>query len=109
MVSYSADVLYPGVGGLVSLREKPVEDTFVREGKRRGVWVPKGLGLAGISDRICLAPGGRIAFVELKRPGKAPEPLQRWVHKRLRALGFLVHTIDRHEDIVPFYEEWLGA
>ena len=51
-------------------------------------------GYAGVPDRICLFPGGKIAFVELKAPGKKPRPLQVARHRRLRSLGFPVYVID---------------
>ena len=51
-------------------------------------------GYAGVPDRICLFPGGKIAFVELKAPGKKPSPLQVARHRRLRSLGFPMYVID---------------
>lgn len=50
--------------------------------------------LIGLPDRLCLLPGHRIAFVELKTTGKKPKPIQVYVHRQLRALGFRVEVID---------------
>jgi hypothetical protein len=51
-------------------------------------------GRAGMPDRIVLLPGGRIVFVELKRPGKNLRPLQKKRFKQLRDLGFRAVKID---------------
>lgn len=47
-------------------------------------------GWTGVPDRLILMPGGRAYFAETKDAGKKPRPRQRYVHERLRALGFLV-------------------
>lgn len=93
------------------MAERSVEAEFVRQGGARGVWVLKFVspGVAGVPDRVCLAPGGKVAFVELKRRGAVPRALQRWVHRRLRHLGFRVAVVDTHEGCEQFFREWLGA
>ena len=62
------------------------------EGKLRGKclkWVCP--GWRGVPDRILLFPGGRVYFVELKRPkGGKVDPLQTWWKRRLEKLGFKV-------------------
>lgn len=48
----------------------------------------KCVGRRGFPDRIALLPGGRIAFIEFKQPGKRPRAEQfRWLHS-LRQLDF---------------------
>lgn len=60
-------------------------------------------GLAGVPDRIVLMPGGRIYFVEVKRPkGGKLSALQIHMHKWLRALGFRVCVIWTPEDVATF-------
>ena len=54
-------------------------------------------GMSGVPDRICLYPGAKIIFVETKKPGEEPRPLQRKRHKELRALGFEVRVVDSEE------------
>lgn len=47
-------------------------------------------GTTGLPDRIVLLPGGRIAFVELKRPrGSRKGSLQPYWRRVLMHLGFL--------------------
>lgn len=51
-------------------------------------------GNSGVPDRMVCLPGGRIAFVELKAPGKKSTVLQEKQQKLLRSLGFYVQVID---------------
>ena len=85
----------------MQIREKSIEKRLVIAiRKRRGLcpkWVSPGLD--GVPDRIILLPGGRIAFAELKAPGKPLRPLQRRRKAQLEALGFRVYVIDNQEQI----------
>lgn len=56
-------------------------------------------GWTGVPDRLILMPGGRVYFAETKDRGKTPGPRQRYVHDRLRALGFLVFVPDTREAV----------
>lgn len=82
--------------------EKEVEAALVRQVKRRGglclKWVCP--GWAGVPDRIVLLPGGRIVFVELKRPkGGVVSSRQQWWRDKLRALGFAHYYIYNTADV----------
>lgn len=71
--------------------EKDIEKKLVDLVRDRGglclKWVCP--GWAGVPDRICLLPGGRIVFVELKRPrGGVLSSRQKWWRRKLQDLGF---------------------
>lgn len=62
-------------------------------------------GFDGMPDRLLLFPKGKIAFAELKSPGKKPRPLQLSRHRLLRRLGFMVYVIDCTEQIGGVIDE----
>lgn len=59
----------------------------------------------GIPDRMCLFPGGKIAFVELKTTGQKPRKSQMLVHNQLRKLGFKVFVVDTTEQIIELIDK----
>ena len=83
------------------MRERDVEKSLVRAVKKMGGICPKFVspGLDGVPDRIILMPGARIAFAELKAPGKKMRPLQVKRKRQLESLGFRVYCIDSKEQI----------
>ncbi|WP_281759558.1 VRR-NUC domain-containing protein [Alicyclobacillus hesperidum] len=92
------------------MRESTLERRLVREveciGGRAPKWVSP--GNRGVPDRIVILPGGRVAFVEMKAPGKPLAPLQvRWA-KILSGLGHRVYRIDSDESIDRFIAEVTG-
>ena len=92
------------------MTEKYIEQKLVSGVKKMGGMAPKfvSLGLDGVPDRIVLLPMGRIAFVELKAPGKKMRPLQVRRKRQLEALGFLVYCIDGVEQIDEVLKEMGG-
>lgn len=93
------------------MREKEIEMKLVRAVKGMGGICPKWVspGFDGVPDRIILLPGGRLAFAELKAPGKKPRPLQAARIEQLRGLGFQVYVIDHTEQIGGALNEVSGA
>jgi hypothetical protein len=59
----------------------------------------------GVPDRLVLLPNGKMAFVELKAPGKKMRSLQIKRKRQLEALGFSVYCIDRIELIGGVLDE----
>lgn len=87
--------------------EKEVETALVYAVKNAGGKALKFIspGYDGMPDRIVLFPKGRIAFVEVKAPGKQPRPLQLSRHRMLRRLGFRVYVIDDIKQIGEIVDE----
>ena len=56
-------------------------------------------GINGVPDRLVLLPHGKLAFIELKAPGKKMRPMQVRRKRQLEQLGFLVYCIDSAEQI----------
>ena len=83
------------------MRERTIEHKLRLAVAAAGGMCPKFVspGMDGMPDRLILLPGRRLAFVELKAPGKNPRPLQVARHTQLRNLGFSVFVIDDPEQI----------
>ena len=90
--------------------EKYIEKKLVAAVKKMGGIAPKFVspGLNGVPDRIVLLPMGRIAFVELKAPGKMMRALQVRRKRQLEELGFLVYCVDSVEKIDEVLKEMGG-
>ena len=67
------------------MREKEVEQKLVKTVRKAGGFCIKftSPGFDGVPDRLVLLPKGRIAFIELKAPGKKPRALQKRRMKQL--------------------------
>ena len=92
------------------MNEKAIEQKLVLAIKSMGGIAPKFVspGFDGMPDRLILLPSGRIAFVEVKAPGKKPQPLQLARHKHLRNLGFKVYVLDSVEGIQTILSDMGG-
>lgn len=99
-------VTYLIIGGSMSA-EKTIEKKLVQAIKSMGGLAPKftSPGFDGVPDRLVLLPGGKLAFIELKAPGKALRPLQVRRKSQLESLGFLVYCIDGVEQIGGVLDE----
>lgn len=76
--------------------ERDVENFLVQEIKKMGGKAFKFVspGTLGVPDRLICLPGGIACFVELKRPGGKPRPVQRFVFRNLYHLGHRVVVVD---------------
>jgi hypothetical protein len=81
--------------------EKKLKDKVKQHGGLCLKWVCP--GWSGVPDRLVLLPGGRIIFVEMKRPkGSKLSALQRWWFVKLHRLGFKVWQIWTEQDLFSF-------
>ncbi len=89
------------------MREKTIEQKFKAAVKAAGGLAVKfaSPGFDGVPDRLALLPGERMAFVEVKAPGKKPRPLQLARHRQLRQLGFKVYVLDDESQIGGIIDE----
>ncbi|WP_294181038.1 VRR-NUC domain-containing protein [uncultured Clostridium sp.] len=90
--------------------ESKIENKLKIEVKKCGGMALKFVspGLAGVPDRIVLMPKGKVAFVELKAPGKKMRVLQLKRKKQLETLGFKVYLIDSFKAVNDFIQEMVG-
>lgn len=82
--------------------EKEIEKKLVGMVKGHGglclKWVCP--GWAGVPDRILLLPGGRVLFIETKRPkGGRLSVLQKWWRGQLTKLGFFAGVVWSEQDV----------
>lgn len=62
--------------------------------------------VTGLPDRICLIPGGKVFFAEIKTTDKKPKKIQLWMHRKIRDLGFRVEVIETSEQIRNIIKEY---
>lgn len=93
------------------MQENRIEQRLRKEAKARGGLALKFVspGMSGVPDRLVLMPGGRMAFAELKAPGKHLRELQKKRKKQLEKLGFMVYVADSLEMIGGILDEIQGT
>ena len=89
------------------ITERYIEEQLVKTVKaHQGLCLKlNSISLTGLPDRLVLLPGGKCAFVEVKRPGEKLRPIQVKRIKQLMQLGFLCYMLDDLTQIVPIIEE----
>jgi hypothetical protein len=88
--------------------EEVVEDALVGGVEALGgfCWKLRMPWFTGVPDRLVLLPGGRVFFVELKRPkGGKLSRRQEIVHGQLKTLGFKVLTLNTVELVTCFLSQ----
>ena len=59
----------------------------------------------GVPDRIVLAPGGKVIFVELKTEIGSLRKIQKWQLERMKEQGADVRVIKGLQEVKSFVEE----
>ena len=91
---------------MIVIFEKDLEKRLVREIEKLGGEALKfNSTKSGMPDRLILIPKGRAYFVEMKKPGEKPRPLQLKRKRDLEKLGFQVEVIDSIDQIDIFIKE----
>jgi len=87
--------------------EKDIERTLTRIVKERGGMCFKFVSpaRAGVPDRIVLAPGGRVIFVELKAAGGKVSKVQSLQIERMSKLGADVRVLRGLGETILFLNE----
>lgn len=62
--------------------------------------------ITGLPDRLCLIPGGRLFFAEIKTTKKKPKKIQEFIHRKIRALGFRVEVVESTEQIKKIIKDY---
>lgn len=98
--AYCPPTLYP-VTMVLAMIEKSVEQHLVRRVKALGglCWKWVSPSQIGVPDRVVVLPGGRVVFVELKRPGGKLSAIQVKVLDRLREVGAEVQVLSSKEEV----------
>lgn len=77
--------------------ERKICECIRRRGGRAFKFVSP--GASGVPDRLCVLPGGRLIFIEVKRPGRKDglSVQQKKIIGWLRKLGCTVWVINDYE------------
>lgn len=62
-------------------------------------------GRNGAPDYVVIFPDGRLFFIEMKAPGKKPDPHQLREHARLMGYGQRVYTLDSKSAVDAFFAD----
>lgn len=89
------------------ISEHKIEGQLIKEVKAHGGLCIKinTTSMTGLPDRLLLLPRGKFAFVEVKRPGIKPRPIQVKRMNDLKQLGFQCFVLDNLKQIEPIIEE----
>lgn len=68
--------------------ESAIERECVTIAQECGCLLIKIKAVRGFPDRMLLAPGARVIYMEFKRPGEDLRPLQYWYRELLERLDF---------------------
>lgn len=105
---YLANLKSLSMKKIIKEKEASLESRLGAKIKSMGGWSLKLLPtfVIGLPDRMCLLPGGRLFFAEIKTTGEKPRRSQLAVHRRLEEMGFKVYVIDSSKQMDLILKEW---
>lgn len=92
----------------VKMLEKSVEQKLCKEVEKRGgkAFKLECPGADGMPDRLVVLPGGKIYFIETKRPkGGRFKKLQKYQISQLQKLGCDARKIKSYEEVEQFIKD----
>lgn len=90
------------------MTEKQLEQKLIQAVKSKGGIAYKFVspGHAGVPDRLVILPGGKIGFVEVKKPNEGKlRKIQERELNRLTALGCKCYVLDNQKQILKIIKE----
>lgn len=61
--------------------------------------------ISGLPDKLLLFKRGQFVFVELKSKNKKPSKIQKYMHVKLKGLGFRIEVISDKKDLLNLIKE----
>lgn len=91
----------------MTTRESDVERHVVEYARKHGFWCRKFTSphRRSVPDYI-MAKNGIVFWIEFKRPGEKPTPLQAKEHAEMRAHGLDVYVVDSREAGRQLIDRW---
>ena len=95
---------------MTPIRESAIEAKVVRHCRANGYYCRKLSAIAsnGMPDRM-ICHGGKVLFLELKRPGNKPTPLQEREMRLLTEAGMYATWCDSYEKAVEIMDDWFAG
>lgn len=87
--------------------ESKIEKDVCKYAQSKGCYVRKFTGRAGVPDHYFLTPNGFSFFLEFKRPGEKPTPLQDREIREIRKRKGAATWIDNVEDGKKLVDHYL--
>ena len=87
------------------MRESSIQSIVAKHARSHGVLARKLSFGEGFPDFVFLY-AGRVLFIEFKKPGEKPTPLQEHVGQLLRNKGFQVEVVDDVDKGLNILRQW---
>ena len=91
-----------GAGSFQPMKESQIEAKIRDYARARGClcWKFVSPGNPGVPDRIIISPTGAVLFMEIKRPGEKPRPLQTYRLNELTRRQVRACCVDNLSDAI---------